>query len=60
MEKAVPISGNGQAESEFTRNFRSYLEGKFGFAEWFENHKSLEKKFGPEPWPSLKEYAGVA
>ncbi len=58
MQKA--ILDKSHARGEFARNFRSYLEGKFGFQEWFEKHKALERRFGPEPWPGLEEYTAVA
>ena len=50
----------GQAKGIFTHNFRDHMEGKFGFQEWFEKHKELESRYGPEPWPGLEEYSAVS
>ncbi len=56
----IAVSNKSQARREFARNFRSYQEGKFGFQEWFEKHKALESRFGPEPWPGLEQYTSIS
>ncbi|MBT3434533.1 MAG: hypothetical protein HOC91_09115 [Nitrospinaceae bacterium] len=49
MSEAVAGS---EAKHVFARNFREHMEGRLSFGEWFESHKVLEKRFGPEPWPA--------
>lgn len=49
-----------KAKKVFARNFRDHLEGRLGFGEWFESHKALERRFGPQPWPGPEAWLASA